>query len=97
MANNILNDLSIYLHWPFCKSKCPYCDFFSKVKKNIDQDATIEGYIKQLENYASRTKDREVVSVFFGGGTPSLITPQNILENSVGKKVKTALYNERLS
>ncbi len=87
MANNILNDLSIYLHWPFCKSKCPYCDFFSKVKKNIDQDAIIEGYIKQLENYASRTKDREVVSVFFGGGTPSLITPQNIekILNSINK------------
>ena len=87
MANNILNDLSIYLHWPFCKSKCPYCDFFSKVKKNIDQDAIIEGYIKQLENYASRTNDREVVSVFFGGGTPSLITPQNIekILNSINK------------
>lgn len=78
MANNILSNLSIYLHWPFCKSKCPYCDFFSKVKKNIDQDAIIDGYIKQLETYALMTKDRDIVSVFFGGGTPSLISPQNI-------------------
>ena len=78
MAKNILSNLSIYLHWPFCKSKCPYCDFFSKVQKNIDQDAIIDGYIKQLETYATLTKDRDIVSVFFGGGTPSLISPQNI-------------------
>ncbi len=72
------NELSIYIHWPFCKSKCPYCDFFSRVKKNIDQDEIIKGYLQQLEIYADKLKNRNIISVFFGGGTPSLISPKNI-------------------
>lgn len=76
--SNISDDLSIYLHWPFCKSKCPYCDFFSQVKKNIDQDVIIEGYLNQLDQYCHMLPQRHIASIFFGGGTPSLITPANI-------------------
>ena len=72
------DNLSIYLHWPFCRSKCPYCDFFSQVKKDIDQEEIITGYLRQIEQYAALLPERKIVSVFFGGGTPSLISPQNI-------------------
>ena len=71
-------ELSIYLHWPFCKSKCPYCDFFSQVKRNINQEELINSYIEQLLRYKEMLPDKNIASVFFGGGTPSLITPQNI-------------------
>lgn len=72
------SDLSIYLHWPFCRSKCPYCDFFSRVQKNVDQNKIIDGYLNQLEKYKELLPERKIISVFFGGGTPSLIQPQNI-------------------
>ena len=72
------NDLSIYIHWPFCKSKCPYCDFFSRVKKHVDQEPIIDGYLEQLNRYREILGNRNIISVFFGGGTPSLISPQNI-------------------
>ena len=73
-----MRDLGIYLHWPYCKSKCPYCDFFSKVERNINQDNIIDGYLKQLEKYHQLLKECNIKSVFFGGGTPSLIEPYNI-------------------
>ena len=68
----------IYIHWPYCLSKCPYCDFFSKVKKDVPQDEIIEDYLKELDFYYQYTGDQCVTSIFFGGGTPSLIAPQNI-------------------
>lgn len=71
-------ELSIYFHWPFCKSKCPYCDFFSLVKKSIDQDNIISGYVEQLNRYQKMLGQRKINSIFFGGGTPSLISPKNI-------------------
>ena len=71
-------DLSIYFHWPFCKSKCPYCDFFSQITKNINQDEIIDSYIDQLNEYKKILPNKNITSIFFGGGTPSLITPQNI-------------------
>ncbi len=71
-------DLSIYIHWPFCRSKCPYCDFFSRVKKDTNEDALIKDYIEQLQKYKELLPDKHIISIFFGGGTPSLIKPQNI-------------------
>ncbi|MDR1693779.1 MAG: radical SAM family heme chaperone HemW [Lactobacillaceae bacterium] len=68
----------IYIHWPFCLSKCPYCDFFSQIKKNIPQDDIINEYISDLDFYHNLTDNQKVTSIFFGGGTPSLIKPQNI-------------------
>jgi putative oxygen-independent coproporphyrinogen III oxidase len=65
----------IYVHWPFCASKCPYCDFNSHVADTIDHAQWREAYSKEIEFYASLTKGRMVTSVFFGGGTPSLMEP----------------------
>jgi len=70
--------LSVYIHWPYCLSKCPYCDFFSKVNKNVDQEALISSYLEDLNRYHELTADQTVQSIFFGGGTPSLIEPQYI-------------------
>ena len=71
-------NFGIYIHWPFCRSKCPYCDFFSQVKKDIPQEKIIEDYIKELDFYHDLTSTEQVSSIFFGGGTPSLIKPQLI-------------------
>lgn len=65
----------IYVHWPFCASKCPYCDFNSHVAQSIDHEAWRAAYKKEIEHYAELTKGRTVTSVFFGGGTPSLMEP----------------------
>ena len=68
----------IYIHWPFCKAKCPYCDFNSHVRAGIDHMAWREAYLKSLEHYAALTPDRRISSVFFGGGTPSLMEPETV-------------------
>ncbi|HFC05601.1 MAG TPA: coproporphyrinogen III oxidase [Rhizobiales bacterium] len=66
----------IYIHWPFCLSKCPYCDFNSHVRhQKIDNDAFADGLVRELQHYHRQTGDRTVTSVFFGGGTPSLMPP----------------------
>lgn len=66
----------IYVHWPFCASKCPYCDFNSHVAETIDQKAWKQAYLKEIDYYAGLTPGRTVTSVFFGGGTPSLMEPE---------------------
>ena len=68
----------IYIHWPFCRSKCPYCDFYSSAKKCTNEDELIEQYCDDLEYYHNQNPEYEIQSIFFGGGTPSLIQPQNI-------------------
>jgi oxygen-independent coproporphyrinogen-3 oxidase len=65
----------IYLHWPFCLSKCPYCDFNSHVRERIDQARWQAAYLRELGHYAAMTPGRPVTSLFFGGGTPSLMAP----------------------
>jgi len=65
----------IYIHWPFCLSKCPYCDFNSHVVERIDQAAWRDALLRELDDGADRTPGRTVTSVFFGGGTPSLMDP----------------------
>lgn len=67
--------LAIYVHWPFCARKCPYCDFNSHVRERVDHDAWKNAYVRELQHIRSLTGAREVVSVFFGGGTPSLMEP----------------------
>ena len=66
---------ALYIHWPFCKSKCPYCDFNSHVRASIDQEAWRRALLSELDHYAAETAGRTVSSVFFGGGTPSLMAP----------------------
>lgn len=73
-----MEKLSVYFHWPYCKSKCPYCDFFKKVDPKVNQEAVVESYINELEYYHALVPNRIIYSVFFGGGTPSLLAPKYI-------------------
>ena len=68
----------LYLHWPFCAAKCPYCDFNSHVSKSIDQDAWRSAYLREIDRYAALTQGRVLNSVFFGGGTPSLMPARTV-------------------
>jgi oxygen-independent coproporphyrinogen-3 oxidase len=66
---------AIYVHWPFCVSKCPYCDFNSHVRARIDEAGWRDALLAELDHFAAETRGRTVTSVFFGGGTPSLMAP----------------------
>ena len=66
----------LYLHWPFCQSKCPYCDFNSHVSAVIDQGRWLRAYQAEIRRVAAETGPRLLNSVFFGGGTPSLMAPE---------------------
>ncbi|SLN69419.1 Oxygen-independent coproporphyrinogen-III oxidase 1 [Falsiruegeria litorea R37] len=68
----------LYVHWPFCEAKCPYCDFNSHVSRKIDQSAWVDAYLLELERYAAQTPGRVLNTVFFGGGTPSLMAPETV-------------------
>ena len=70
--------LALYVHWPFCVSKCPYCDFNSHVRASIDQDAWREALLADLAYEARLLPGRELTSIFFGGGTPSLMDPSTV-------------------
>jgi oxygen-independent coproporphyrinogen-3 oxidase len=65
----------LYLHWPFCEAKCPYCDFNSHVSREIDQSRWLRAYLREIDRYAGMLPGRVLNSVFFGGGTPSLMDP----------------------
>ncbi|MEH6750642.1 MAG: radical SAM family heme chaperone HemW [Paracoccaceae bacterium] len=67
---------AIYVHWPFCQAKCPYCDFNSHVAREIDQSRWLRAYLAEIDRYAALTPGRVLTSVFFGGGTPSLMNPE---------------------
>lgn len=68
----------VYLHWPFCAAKCPYCDFNSHVAATIDQGRWARAYLSEIDRIAAETGPRVVSSVFFGGGTPSLMAPETV-------------------
>lgn len=69
----------VYVHWPFCKAKCPYCDFNSHVRHGgVDETRFVDAYLTELAHFAARAPDRAVSSVFFGGGTPSLMQPRTV-------------------
>ncbi len=71
-------DFGLYIHWPFCASKCPYCDFNSHVRKNIDVMQWEKALLQELKYVGNQTKNRTLKSVFFGGGTPSLMPPGTV-------------------
>jgi putative oxygen-independent coproporphyrinogen III oxidase len=79
----------VYVHWPFCAAKCPYCDFNSHVRhKPVDQQAFVEAHLREIAHMAALSPGRTVTSIFFGGGTPSLMEPQTvgrILETIAGR------------
>lgn len=70
--------LALYIHWPFCVSKCPYCDFNSHVRANIDEDTWREALLADLAHEAQLLPQRQLTSIFFGGGTPSLMAPATV-------------------
>jgi len=70
----------LYIHWPFCEAKCPYCDFNSHVSRSIDQRAWRDAYLSELERGAAETQGRVLNAVFFGGGTPSLMDPDVVAD-----------------
>jgi putative oxygen-independent coproporphyrinogen III oxidase len=73
-----VSDLALYIHWPFCKSKCPYCDFNSHVRDGIDEERWRRALITELDHEAAAAPGRRVTSIFFGGGTPSLMAPSTV-------------------
>ena len=70
--------LALYVHWPFCVSKCPYCDFNSHVRANIDHDGWRDALLADLAHEARLLPGRGLTSIFFGGGTPSLMEPATV-------------------
>ena len=76
--NTARTPLALYIHWPFCVSKCPYCDFNSHVRESVDQDAWRSAMLADLHYEADLLPGREVTSIFFGGGTPSLMPPATV-------------------
>jgi oxygen-independent coproporphyrinogen-3 oxidase len=70
--------LALYIHWPFCRSKCPYCDFNSHVRDGIDQDRWRRALLAELDHALTGLEDRRLTSIFFGGGTPSLMDPETV-------------------
>jgi len=70
--------LALYIHWPFCVSKCPYCDFNSHVRAAVNQDTWRDALLADLAHEASRLPGRHLTSIFFGGGTPSLMEPATV-------------------
>jgi putative oxygen-independent coproporphyrinogen III oxidase len=68
----------LYVHWPFCQSKCPYCDFNSHVREEIDEARWRRALLAELDHFAARTGARALTSLFFGGGTPSLMDPATV-------------------
>jgi putative oxygen-independent coproporphyrinogen III oxidase len=76
---NTENAFGVYVHWPFCLSKCPYCDFNSHVRHAaIDQDRFVRAFTTEIAATATRIPGRTVSTIFFGGGTPSLMAPSTV-------------------
>ena len=71
-------DLALYIHWPFCLAKCPYCDFNSHVRDRIDQSRFAAALRRELATEAASLGRRRLTSIFFGGGTPSLMDPSTV-------------------
>ena len=83
----------VYVHWPFCLSKCPYCDFNSHVRHApIEEERFSRAFAREIETTAARAPGREVSSIFLGGGTPSLMKPQTVgaILNAIGKHWRVA-------
>jgi oxygen-independent coproporphyrinogen-3 oxidase len=73
-----MKSLAVYIHWPYCRKKCPYCDFNSHVSDSVDHGAWRDAYKDEIDYYNNLIGDRHVTSIFFGGGTPSLMESQTV-------------------
>ena len=70
--------LALYIHWPFCLSLCPYCDFNAHTRENINNNRWQNALLKDISYWATKTKGRELTSIYFGGGTPSLMNAETV-------------------
>jgi len=75
---SVMKDLAVYVHWPYCLKKCPYCDFNSHVTDSVDHQQWRDAYEREIEYYAQLLGERNITSIFFGGGTPSLMAPETV-------------------
>ncbi|MDX1923124.1 MAG: radical SAM family heme chaperone HemW [Alphaproteobacteria bacterium] len=73
-----MKPLALYIHWPFCLAKCPYCDFNSHVNARIDERRMVNALLSEMRYWHERINARPLTSIFFGGGTPSLLAPSNV-------------------
>src|ERR1700744_3188666 len=83
----------VYVHWPFCLSKCPYCDFNSHVRREpIDEPRFLSAFHNEITATGERTRGRTVSTIFFGGGTPSRMQPSTIagILNSIARQWRVA-------
>ncbi len=78
LVDDCESPLALYVHWPFCVSKCPYCDFNSHVRDTVDQDAWRDALLADLAHEARLLPGHRLTSIFFGGGTPSLMAPASV-------------------
>jgi putative oxygen-independent coproporphyrinogen III oxidase len=69
-----MDSIALYIHWPFCLSKCPYCDFNSHVREKVDHEEWLKAYLKEMEFFSRKLNSPTLKSIFFGGGTPSLMS-----------------------
>jgi len=74
----VTDPLALYVHWPFCAAKCPYCDFNSHVRDQVDRAGFVAALRTELAHEAARAGRRPLASIFFGGGTPSLMPPEGV-------------------
>src|ERR1700682_4563348 len=78
----------VYVHWPFCRAKCPYCDFNSHVRHGgVDEARFVRAFETEIATTAARAPGRTVSTIFFGGGTPSLMQPSSVqaILDAIGK------------
>ena len=93
MSASPASAFGVYVHWPFCLSKCPYCDFNSHVRHTaIDEERFARAFAREIETTAARAPSREVSSIFLGGGTPSLMQPQTVgaILDAIGRHWRVA-------
>lgn len=84
----------IYFHWPFCRKKCPYCDFNSHVREAVDQTRWSRALLTELEYFARTQPKIPVTSIFFGGGTPSLMSPDTVAQLIDGVRSHFSFSND---
>jgi len=93
MSLTVTAPFAVYVHWPFCLSKCPYCDFNSHVRHGgVDEARFVRAYEREIAATAARMPGRVVSSIFFGGGTPSLMQPSSVaaILDAIGKHWRVA-------
>jgi len=85
--------ISIYIHWPFCKAKCPYCDFNSHVRDAISYEDWLKAYTREINHFKTILSGKEISSIFFGGGTPSLASPK-VMEGIINELQTIADFHD---